>query len=281
MQATIAELWIYPIKGCQGLRLTQAQALGTGLQNDRIFMLVQPSTGQMLSQRTHPRMALIAPRVEAGASGGVLHVQLDGMADAAFAMQAAHVSKTVTVWRSTLPALDMGDAAAQWFSTALGVAVRLVRFDPAQQRLTRRAALGQPESAHHFADGYPYLVVSQASVDALNERLLEAGSAPIRADRFRANIVLGGVEPHTEDYAASLHHASGAALHIVSPCVRCTVPTVNQQTGMPCPDHQPTLAMGNYRYNKEEDGLVFGMNASLSGGGVLRQGDALKVELAF
>jgi uncharacterized protein len=277
MQTTIDELWIYPIKGCQGLRLSCAQALTTGLQNDRLWMVVRADSGQMISQRTHPRMALIAPRLE----GSVLHVCLAGMMDAAFDTRAAHASKTVTVWRSTLPALDMGDAAAQWFSAALGIDARLVRFDSAQQRLTRSAAPGQPEAAYHFADGYPYLVLSQASVDALNERLLEAGSPAIRADRFRANIVLGGVEPHTEDYAASLHHVSGTALHIVSPCVRCTVPTINQQTAVPSVDHQPTLAMAQYRYNKAQDGLVFGMNATLSGATMLTEGDRLSVALAF
>lgn len=277
MQATIDQLWIYPIKGCQGLRLPRAQALSTGLQNDRLLMVVQADSGQMISQRTHPRMALIAPHIE----GSVLHVRFAGMPDAAFDMQAAHASKTVTVWRSTLPALDMGDAAAHWFTAALGIDARLVRFDPAQQRLTRLTAEGQPAAAHHFADGYPYLVVSQASVDALNERLLDAGSLAIRADRFRANIVLGSVEPHSEDYAASLHHSSGAALHIVSPCVRCTVPTIHQQTAVPSPDHQPTLAMAQYRYNAAEDGLVFGMNATLSGAAMLAEGDSLSITLAF
>ncbi len=283
MQALIAELWIYPIKGCAGTRLGAAQALTTGLQHDRCMMLVDASTGRFITQRSHPKMALIKPRVV----GDSLHLSgLDlGQAALCIAMQSGSQTDTVTVavtvWRDTVPALDMGDAAAAWFSAALNADLRLVRFDPAQTRTVKSTHALAAHQTHQFADGYPYLVLSKASLHSLNERLVANGAAAIGADRFRANIIIDGVDAHTEDFSASMAHHSGTVISMVSPCTRCQVPTIDQSTGVANPQHEPTMTLNAYRYDSVEDGVTFGMNAVISQNIELREGDQLNVALSF
>jgi uncharacterized protein YcbX len=155
--------------------------------------------------------------------------------------------------------------------------VRLVRFDPAQIRAVKRVA----HQTHQFADGYPYLVLSKASLRALNERLLGNGAASIGADRLRANIIIDDVDAHTEDFAASMIHPSGAVLTMAAPCTRCQVPTIDQMTGVADAQHEPTMTLNAYRYDSVEDGVTFGMNAVISKVCELQVGDTLKVTLNF
>jgi uncharacterized protein YcbX len=273
MQATIAQLWVYPIKGCAGTRLQSAQALTTGLQYDRCMMVVDAVTGRFITQRSHPKMALIKPVIE----GNALHLSGLGQTLFSLPMQSKQQAKTVTVWGDTLPAIDMGDEVAAWFSAALAAQLRLVRFDPAQTRAVKRIT----NQNHQFADGYPYLVLSKASLRALNERLLTKGAAAIGADRFRANIIIDDVDAHTEDFAASMTHPSGAMLTMSTPCTRCQVPTIDQATGIANAQHEPTMTLNAYRYDSAEDGVTFGMNALINQACDLKVGDTLKVGLNF
>jgi uncharacterized protein YcbX len=273
MQATIAQLWIYPIKGCAGIRLSQASALPTGLQHDRCMLVVDAQSGRFLTQRSHPKMALIHPSIDKHQ----LTMSMAGRESLSLDLKAGNESKTITVWRDTLPAIDMGNAAAQWFSDALGTDVRLVRFDPTQRREVRTNA----QQHYLFADGFPFLVLSLASVNVLNERLISQGQNPVGADRFRVNIILDGVDAHTEDYAASLSHANGSQIELAAPCTRCAVPNIDQLTGVSNAMHEPSATLSAYRYDKELDGVTFGMNAFISKTCEIREGDELKVKLAF
>jgi uncharacterized protein len=277
MQATIAQLWTYPIKGCQGHSTSLVHALPTGLLHDRSMMVVAAHGGQFVTQRGFPAMALIRPLIV----GDTLTLSAPNMPALSLSMRAHDGSRAVTVWRDTLPAIDMGDAAAQWFSAALKAPLRLVRFDAAQQRVIKTPLASLPQAQHHFSDGYPYLVLSLASLRALNERLLASASPAISVDRFRANIIIDGVDAHTEDYAATMTHASGAVIALHSACTRCSVPTIDQATGQQSPDQQPTLALSTYRYDAAQDGVTFGMNALIKQACELRVGDGLKVSLGF
>lgn len=273
MQATISELWIYPIKGCAGIQLKQTIALKTGLEHDRCMLVVDAQSGVFLTQRSHPKMALIKPSI----NGQALTLSMVGQADVQLNMTAQGAAKTITVWRDTLPAIDMGDAAAAWLSAALGANVRLVRFDAQQRRAVKR----EPSEYYLFADGYPYLVLSKASVRALNERLIEKGESPVGVDRFRANIILDDVDAHTEDFAESLSHANGLAFNLYAPCTRCAVPNIDQRTGQSNANHEPGLTLASYRYDSKEEGVTFGINAMLNRAGELREGDTLEVAIAF
>jgi uncharacterized protein len=277
MQAVISELWVYPIKSCQGHALSVATALETGLRYDRCMMVVSADGGKMVSQRGFPMMALIRPTIEED----TLTLCAPTMLTFTISMDANNGSKMVSVWGDSVSAIDMGDEIANWFSTALNASVRLVRFDPTQQRMIKKQLNEISKTHHQFADGYPYLVLSSASLRALNERLTASDSKAIPTNRFRPNIVINNVDEHTEDYAQTLIHPSGASFILHSPCTRCNVPTIDQATAIPSPDQQPTLALSAYRFDTEQGGVTFGMNALISQSCELRVGDRLEVNLKF
>jgi uncharacterized protein len=277
MQALISELWVYPIKSCQGHSLNVAHALPTGIRHDRCMMVVSADNGKMVSQRGFPVMALICPIIEENK----LTLSAPLMPTLTVSMEANNGNKTVTIWGDTLSAIDMGDDVSNWFSTTLKVPVRLVRFDSTERRMIKKQLDGMSKEHHHFADGYPYLVLSLASLRALNERLMASGSQAISANRFRPNIVIDHVDEHTEDYAQALTHPSGASFTMHSPCIRCNVPTIDQATAMPALDQQPTLALSAYRFDTEHGGVIFGMNAIINQSCELRVNDQLSVAFSF
>ncbi|QCP53272.1 MOSC domain-containing protein [Trinickia violacea] len=283
----ISQLIVYPIKSCAGIAFDTVRLLPYGLEYDRNWMLVD-AAGRFITQRTFPRLALV--KVEIGASE--LIVSAPGM-DAlrtplsADDLQGAPVVKA-TVWRDTVAAFDTGPDTARWFSAFLGTPVRLVRFDPSALRLAIRTWTGDIDVPTRFADGYPLLVISQASLDDLNERLTRKGATAIPMNRFRPNIVVTGLEAYEEDYVETLRCEGGDAieLRVVKPCARCPMPTIDQATGAPDPQwpNEPTDTMSAYRANSRLDGaLTFGQNAIvIAGAGAhLAVGQSLDAELGF
>ncbi|WP_347554071.1 MOSC N-terminal beta barrel domain-containing protein [Robbsia sp. KACC 23696] len=191
----------------------------------------------------------------------------------------ADVRREVSVWRDTFSACDAGDAAAHWFSTLLGCAVRVVHFDPAVMRLASAEWTDGVDAPFTFADGFPFLVTNQASLDDLNARLQAKGAPPIPMDRFRANIVLDDLAAFEEDYVSALTlrwdptDANGAGdttitLKFVKPCARCPIPTFDQHTGRPDEawPHEPLDTLTTYRMDSRVDGVTFGINAIAIGG---------------
>ena len=286
--ATISQLNIYPIKSCAGIALDEARVFAHGLEYDRHWMLVDAG-GRFVTQRTMPRMALIRPEL----AGGELVVRAPDRAPFRTPLDASALSDAerieVTVWRSTLAALDAGADAAQWFSAFLGAPVRLVRFDPAAQRIANRDWTGDTVAPLRFADGYPLLVIGQASLDDLNARLAKRSVDPISMNRFRPNLVLSGIEAYEEDYIDTLRVATGAGeigLRFVKPCTRCPIPTIDQSSGAPDPrwPHEPTDTMSAYRADARMDGqLTFGQNAVVTEGAgtALAVGCDAALELRF
>lgn len=286
--ATISQLNVYPIKSCAGIALDEARLFAHGLEYDRHWMLVD-TNGRFVTQRTMPRMALI----ETELAGGELVVRAPGQTpfhtplDASALSEAARIE--VTVWRSTLTALDTGAEAAQWFSAFLGAPLRLVRFDPSAQRIANRERTGDTIAPLRFADGYPLLVIGQASLDDLNARLAKKGVDAIPMNRFRPNLVLRGIEAYEEDYIDTLRIATEASeigLRIVKPCTRCPIPTIDQLSGAPDPrwPHEPTDTMSAYRADARMDGqLTFGQNAVVTdgAGAALAVGCDAAIELRF
>lgn len=286
--ATISQINVYPIKSCAGIALDEARMFAHGLEYDRHWMLVDTS-GRFVTQRTMPRMALIEPEF----AGGELVVRAPGQAPFRTPLDAAVLSDAerieVTVWRSTLNALDVGGEAAQWFSAFLGAPLRLVRFDPAAQRIANRDRTGDTIAPLRFADGYPLLVIGQASLDDLNARLAKKGVDAIPMNRFRPNLVLSGIEAYEEDYIDTLRLETGAGpigLRFVKPCTRCPIPTIDQLSGAPDPrwPHEPTDTLSAYRADSRVDGqMTFGQNAVVveGAGTVLPAGCDASPELRF
>ncbi|MDP2416096.1 MAG: MOSC domain-containing protein, partial [Hydrogenophaga sp.] len=156
VQATIDQLWVYPVKSCAGIALPEAELTDTGLAYDRTWMVVD-STGEFVSQRELPRMALIQPAFKMGQ----LVLRAPGMLALHLALDAAETPLRVRVWDDEVDAYDMGDVAAQWFSDFLGPdapadlkRLRLARFDPAVRRLCSPQWTGGREATTQFADGF-------------------------------------------------------------------------------------------------------------------------------
>jgi uncharacterized protein YcbX len=280
--AVLSELVLYPIKSCAGLSVGQATLTEAGLTalgvHDREWMLVTQE-GQFLTQREFPRMALVVPHVE----GDVLRVEAPGMAPLSLplAHDPAAPARAVRIWDDTLDAADCGDAAAAWFSQALGGACRLVRFCPDVVRPTSTKWTGGVPAHTRFADGYPLLLVGAASLADLNARLAAAGRDPLPMNRFRPNLVVDGIAAFEEDYIESLTDGD-IVLRPVKPCARCPIPAIDQATGVPGPD--PLDILQSYRANPRMEGAVcFGMNCIVTAGAgtVLRVGQQLDVALAF
>lgn len=287
---TISELFVYPIKSCAGIALREARLLATGLEYDRCWMVTDPA-GAMLTQRAYPRMALI--EVELGVED--LIIRAPGMNELRTPLASARLEAPPTVqtkvWSDAAYGLDTGDACAAWFSTFLGVPARLLRFDPERERIVDpRYTESVGGAVTHFADGFPLLVIGQASLDDLNSRLNGKGAPSIPIDRFRPNVVLTGLDAYEEDYVETLSidaQASDAVqLQLVKLCTRSPMPTIDQATGAPDPDwpNEPTDTMSVYRANAQRGGAVtFGNNALVaSGAGTwLRVGQAVAAELGF
>ncbi|MCC2957862.1 MOSC N-terminal beta barrel domain-containing protein [Massilia sp. IC2-477] len=280
--ATVTELIIYPIKSCAGISVPEAQFLVSGLVaggvHDREWMLVTRD-GQFLTQREYPRMALLTPRI----IGDAVEVSAPGMPPLRLplAHDAGAPGITVQIWDHSVLAADCGDAAAAWFGDAIGGACRLVRFRPDVQRPTSTKWTSGAPSETRFADGYPILVIGQASLDDLNSRLVAAGHTALPMNRFRPNLVVDGLEAFEEDYVETFT-GDGLALRPVKPCARCPIPAIDQATGIPGPD--PLDILQAYRANPRMEGAVcIGMNAIVTAGigGRLHVGQELDASIAF
>jgi len=287
VQATIEELWVYPVKSCAGIQLRESELTDTGLLYDRAWMVVD-AAGEFVSQRELPRMALIQPSFRMGQ----LMLRAPGMLSLHLGLDVAEGPLKVRVWDDSVDAYDMGDVAAQWFSDFLGPdapaplkKLRLARFDPDVKRPCDPAWIGGREATTQFADGFGLLVTSNASLVDLNARLVAAGHEPVDMRRFRPNIVLGGVEPHDEDRVGAMTISTGdgaARIEPVKPCGRCPIPNIDPTTATSSPAVGDTLQ--TYRQDARLNGAItFGMNAIVieGDGQVLRVGQAVRADWRF
>jgi uncharacterized protein YcbX len=282
--AILSDITLYPIKSCAGISLREATLTRAGLMSEQIYdreWMVVDAAGRFLSQREHPRMALITPRLKATTlelrAPGMLRLEIElGLPDPALAPTLA-----VRVWDDELRAYDCDAVTAAWFSNAVGVPCRLVRFHPDSIRLASRKWTGDVEAPTLFSDGYPVLLAGAASLEDLNQRLLAAGRAALPMNRFRPNLVVAGIDAFEEDYVAAFQ-LGATTLKPVKPCSRCAIPANDQATGVPGAD--PLDILQAYRAKAELDGAIcFGMNAIVVDGGDerIRVGQEIGVELAF
>lgn len=260
----ISRLYIYPVKSLGGIALTGAQVTARGLQHDRLWMLVDQNN-RFMSQRTTPAMALF--KLSLTSDGvEVLHSSTQDSLLIPFAPQ-THDQLTVTIWDDTCTGILVSDAADAWFSQKLGSNCRLVFMDDDSLRLVDPRYAG-PEHITSFADAYPMLLISEASLQDLNSRLTEK----VDFDRFRPNIVISGTEPYHEDQMA---HFAISDIHFrgVKPCARCVMVGVNQQTAEVYPE--PLKTLSSYRrFGKK---VFFGQNLIHEGSGIINVGDELQI----
>jgi hypothetical protein len=253
-----------------------------GLQNDRRRMVVD-SGGRFLTQREIPRMAAISTRIADGAplepSSGRPAEQATIRAPGRPPLllpdpEARGLARRVRIWNDECVAVDEGDRAAAWMSHYLDVPCRLVRMDVAFVRQAD-AAYARPGDQVGFMDGFPILLLSEESLDDLNGRL----AVPIPMNRFRPNMVVRGAgRPFAEDEWRTLRQRrTGDNFHIVKPCARCAIPTIDQNTGKR-EGPEPLAALNAYR--KQGNRVLFGQNVIHDWQGSLmhlRIGDELDV----
>ena len=261
----VTGLFIYPLKGGRGIAVASAELDALGFRHDRRWLVVD-AAGGFVSQRTQPRLALIRPRLR----DGVLALEAPGSAPLELpAGPAGPGTEPVRIWDDALPAAAAGPAADAWISRFLGERARLVAFAtdavrPVDPRYARRAT-----DRVAFVDGYPCLLLSQASLDLLNARL----ATPVPMNRFRPNLVVGGTAPHAEDGWRRIR-VGDVAFDVVKPCARCVVTTVDQQSGMPTSEPLRTLAT----YRTVGHKVLFGQNLLHDSPGTLRVGQHVEVE---
>ncbi|NML86035.1 MAG: MOSC domain-containing protein [Polaromonas sp.] len=286
MAAVISRLYVYPVKSCAAVQVGEAVLTETGLEFDRAWMVVDGS-GNFLSQRELPRMALVKPQLK----HYEMVLRAPGMLALHIALDSVEAATRVRVWDDEMPAYDMGALAAQWFSDFLGTPTRLVRFDPEQKRVCNLQWTGGVEALNQFSDGYSALMISEASLDHFNEKLIARGHAAVGMERFRPNIVLGNsadgpaLAPHDEDRldVVQIATAQGVVrLKPVKPCPRCPIPNIEPATAVSSPEVGDLLQ--SYRQDARLDGAVtFGMNVIVLQGidHLLRVGQLVGADYQF
>jgi len=265
MSLMLASLRVYPVKSCRGIDVAAWDVDRLGLALDRAFMIVEEDTGLFITQRRDPVLARIVP---------VLHD--DTMVLTASGVTPVHVPlrqtegprRPVTVWRHEGVGVDQGDEVAAWLSAHIGRRARLVRAPPDHARRVNPERT-TVEAHTAFSDGYPLLLVSQASVDALNARL----ELPVDVARFPPNLVVAGSAPFAEDGWRRLR-IGPLDVVIVKPCERCVITTLDPEQGVRTGD-EPLRTLASFRRTAE--GVLFAQNAIALQTGRLAVGDVVDV----
>lgn len=262
----LSALYRYPLKSGRGESLQQGQLDVLGLAGDRRWMVVDAASGRFLSQRQLPQMA----RLQARWQGAGLALAAPGMAELPVALPGPDAPlREVSVWDDSLEVPDAGDAAASWLSELLGRPCRLVQVPEARARQVD-IDYAQPGDRVGFADGFPFLLIGQASLDDLCARV----GRPLEMERFRPNLVVSGSEPYAEDRWKRIRIGT-VEFRVAKPCSRCAIPTLDPLTGERSPDHEPIATLKTYR--KGEGGVFFGQNLIPDGIGELVVGMPVEV----
>ncbi|WP_252179981.1 MOSC domain-containing protein [Endozoicomonas sp. 4G] len=262
----VSHLAIHPVKSLKKISVDQAAIDAMGFVNDRRWLVVEPD-GKFMTQRQYPKMALISAVPDAHG----LTLSAPGMSDLIIKdpEQQAEVSeKQVVVWKDELQALDAGDAASQWLSECLGLPCGLVKFSKQVHRQVDLRFANEGDRTG-FADGFPFLLTTEASLQELNSRL----DTPVTMDRFRPNIVVQGTEAYAEDHWQRIKIGE-VVFRVAKPCSRCVMTTVDPATGVKT-GKDPLMTLSGYR--RTEMGVIFGQDLIHESEGIIRVGDSVEV----
>jgi len=262
---TVSELYIYPVKSLGGIALNAATLTDRGFEYDRRWMLVDDNNN-FISQREVAAMALL--KVSLNEQG--LLIRHTGKPDTSFLIpfEPANIEPTmVTVWGDRCRAQLVSTEANDWFSEQLGMSCKLVYMpDNTQRRVDGRYAHNKEITS--FSDGYPLMLIGQASLDDLNSRL----QSPLPMNRFRPNIVFTGGDPFLED-SMKQFEINGVRFFGVKLCARCVITTIDQQTTEKAKEPLKTLSTYRSKNNK----IYFGQNLLFHGSGTISIGDAITI----
>jgi uncharacterized protein len=260
----ISALYYYPVKSCGGVAATSTETDLRGMKHDRRWLIIGED-GVARTQRQIPRLALIQPLVM---DNGDLELSVSGYDRLLAPVLHDGEKRKAKVWSDNCRTIDQGDEAAEWLSTFIGENLRLVRMaDDFTRRIDGRYARSKNDQVS-FADGYPFLIIGQPSLDELNSRL----DTPLPMNRFRPNIVVSNCEPFAEDDWKTVS-VSNMLLDIVKPCARCEMTTIEQTTAERGKEPLRTLAT----YRNDRGRILFGQNMIPRSTGQITVGDTLTV----
>ncbi|HEX8427188.1 MOSC domain-containing protein [Hymenobacter sp.] len=264
----LQDLYIYPVKSLGGIRLSEATTEQRGLRHDRRWLLVN-ERNQFMTQRQNSAMALL--RVAPAFNGFLLtHAQRPDLLPLYVPFEATpERTLFVTIWDDMVFGWRGSSEADEWLSEALGQTCKLVYMSDMVRRDVEPE--WNPEGQLvSFADGYPFLLVGQSSLDELNSRLPD----PVLMDRFRPNLVFSGGTAFTEDSWENFR-VGEVLFRAVRPCARCVMTTVNQQTAQKSALGEPLRTLATYRTVGKK--VLFGQNVTTTRSGLLRTGDQVEV----
>jgi uncharacterized protein len=262
----LTQIWIYPVKSLGGIRLPKADALPKGLRYDRRWMLVDEK-GRFLTQREHPEMAFFALSMK---QDGFL-IQHKKSKDSIFLPFEGSTSATSTlpvqIWDDQVTAVEANPLFSNWFAASLGMDCKLVFFPEENARpVDTRYAKNNDQVS--LADAYPYLIIGEATLADLNEKLQQ----PVEINRFRPNFVFTGGRAFEEDNWNTFT-VGRVAFYGAKPCARCILTTVDPETGIKGIEPLKTLAS----YRKADAKVLFGQNVIGLGQGEVQEGDVIEI----
>ncbi len=259
------EISIYPIKSCSGIKLNSSEVEDRGFPLDRRWLLVEEN-GTFISQRSTPKLG----QIKISHLEDNLLVSCVGKESLTLEIKSSLSTQIEThIWKDTVQGNWISTDCDAWFSDILGRSVRLVHMSRDVHRPLEKSYLPSNRSFEvSFADGYPYLLTNQASLDDLNGRL----NQPIPMDRFRSNLIVSGFAAFAEDRWKRMRIGKVEFL-VVKPSARCVVTTIDQKSGIASREPLKTLAT----YRKQEGKVMFGMNLIALGSGNVRVGDEVSI----
>lgn len=280
----LTEIWIYPIKSCQGISLTSALVTNKGLKDaenptfyDRNFMIVDQG-GNFLTQREYPQMARI--KVTINGENLILTKINSDLADFQLSPNNNKAQKKVKVWRDNTVAIDQGDEVANWLKSALELKkpCRLVKqSDEHIRAIDSRYSINKNQPVS-FADGYPFLLTNTASLAQLNQYLEDKypqQNQQVNMVRFRANLVLETNQPFAEDNWQEIT-VEKVKFKLVKPCTRCIITTTNQQTGERNKLKEPLATLSTFRQIPKQ-GVMFGQNLIALNEGIISLNSSVNI----
>ncbi len=268
----LSALFIYPVKSFRGCALPACDVDELGFVGDRRFMVVD-ETGRFLTQRVLPKMALIDTAFSASAL--TLSFASQGSVSIPQIKEPDGDAREVSVWSSHgLMADDCGTEVADWLSSILGIRCRLVRIGDCYRRPLTKAG-SDTKDLVSFADAYPFLILGESSLADLNDRLASQGGDPLNMSRFRPNLVFSGGDAFVEDRWHRFR-IGNMTFRTGGPCARCTITTIDPETGDRSPE--PLRTLSTYRRNPGKlSEISFGQNlVHESKSGTLQIGDCIE-----
>lgn len=263
-QVTVSALRIYPVKSLAGTALNNATVLTSGLLGDREWMIVNEDM-RFCTQRQIPALAKIGTTLNADRT---LVLSSSDSPPMTVHPQACTQPARVQVWKDRCSAYLAPKEVNQWLTEQSGTRqpLKLVYFDKTTTRPTNPERFGEFHT--YFADGSPFLLCNEASLQAVNQQQVQQQRPLVDMQRFRPSIVIEGLPAFAEHQYRELYQADkNIVIGLRDHCQRCAVITVDQLTGERVDDGTllKTIATINSMPDRPK-APAFGVNAVLYSG---------------